>query len=476
MPIKGITDKLRYQRAGKIYLGIKVKTERVCKCTRDERGQNKAPDKDCRLCLGSGYVYRPKETDYFVLKESQVPELVTLYDPKPKTLNVMLPRAWELEQIFPQNLKLYGASGLKCWGNGVDASFVNPETKALDVKKCPCEFLESGKCSSRAILSFRISELENSMLVYAITTGSYNSILNVNAGLRDLIWFSLSNRVDISDIRLVLSRKAAITQRLDDKSGKIAKSTHYPMFIDLDPDYYDSFKDVITKALPIPASISRPETPQLPAADVTADELAYVDEEMTEEELDKEEPAEKKEPEKKEPEKKTPEQKKPPEKKKVLTPEPVKEAHDKALKDAKRIEKLDEKKAAAEERMDEQAEETMKDIEGSSEAKVDETFEKEEKKISQRDELQQKLNSLIFQCAGLGMRTSKEEQEELTLIRTIEDYEKLIERFDAKLKMRRDKIKRFGHESVMKEEEHEKKQREIPDGQLGSMDPPKKKE
>lgn len=451
MPIKGITDKLRYQRAGKIYLGIKVKTERVCRCTRDERGQNKAPDKDCRLCLGTGYVYRPKETDYFVLKESQVPELVELYDPKPKTLNVMLPRAWELEQIFPQNLKLYGASGLKCWGNGVDASFINAETKSLDVRKCPCEFLEKGNCASRAILSFRITELENSMLVYAITTGSYNSILNINAALRDLMWFSLSNRVDISDVRLILWRKAATTQRLDEKSGKTAKSIHYPMFLDLDPTYYDSWKDVITKALPIPER--RQETPLLPAADVAADELAYVDEEMTEEELDKEEPEEKKEPEKKA----VPDKKKSRGKKEVLTPEPVKEAHDKALEDAdKQMEKQEKKKATAQETMDQQAEERIKDIEGSSETKIDETFKKEGEKISKRDELQKKLNAVIFQCAGLGMRTSKEEQEELKLIRSIADYEKLIERYDSKLKMRRDKIKRFGHESVMKEEEHTK--------------------
>jgi hypothetical protein len=447
MAIKGITDKLRYQRAGKIYLGIKIKTERVCKCARNEKGQKKNPDKDCALCLGTGYVYRPHETDYFVLKETQVPELLELYDPKPKKLNIMLPRAWELEQIFPQNLKLYGAGGLKCWGDGSQASFINPETKALDVRKCPCEMLESGRCSARAILSFRISELENSMLVYQITTGSYNSILNINSALRDLMWFSLSNRVDISDIRLNLWRAPALTQRLDDKSGKVAKSTHYPMFLDLDPDYYESWKDVISKALPIPKS--RQETPQLPAADVAEDDLAYVDEETTEEEIEKEEET-RVDPPKKDAQKK---------KKSVKTieeefiPGTVKESHDEALKKAQE----------KQEKMDKEADEVMKDIEGDGAfdpEQIDETFKKTEQKISERDELQKKLNVLIHQCKGLGVKLTKEELEELKLIRTNEDYKKMIERFDSRLKMRREYIARFGHESVAKEGEHKEDKKE----------------
>jgi len=474
MPIKGITDNTRYQRAGKIYLGIKVKTDKICKCTREERGQNKKPDPACDYCLGTGYVYRPKETDYFVLKEAQVPELLQLYDPNPKRLNVMLPRAWQLEDIFPQYLKLYGAGGLKCWGNGIEASFVNPDTKALDVKKCPCEMLEKGKCSARAILSFRITELENSMLVYAITTGSYNSIMNINSALKDLLWFSLSNRVDISDIKLNLWRAPQKQQRIDDKSGKVAKSIHYPMFLDLDPEYYDSWKDVITKALPIPKS--RQETPQLPAADVTEDDLAYVDEEgkeETEEEQEEQKETQEKEPERKnKPEKKTaPEQKKSRGKKKALTPDPVKEAHNRALE---KVEKKKEEVAAdvtekSEEDLDERAKEMTEDIAEPQDADI--VFEETEKKIQERDELQKKLNSLIFQCAGVGLKTSKEEQEELRLIRSTADYNEMIDRFESKLRMRREKIKRFGHKSVVEEEEHKKKIIEDPNPGLGNMDP-----
>lgn len=457
MSIKGITDKLRYQRAGKIYLGIKIKTERICKCTKDERGQKKSPDKDCNYCLGTGYIYRPHETDYFVLKEQQVPELLQIYDPQPKALNIMLPRAWELEQIFPQNLKLYGAGGLKCWGNGIEASYVNPETKALDVKKCPCEMLEKGRCAARAILSFRIAELENSMLVYQITTGSYNSILNINSALRDLMWFSLSNRVDISDIRLRLWRAPAITQRLDDRSGKVAKSTHYPMFLDLDPDYYESWKDVMTKALPIPKS--RQETPALPAADVQEDDLAYVDEEISEEEIDKEEEAQKKI--KKDPVKiksvKT--------KDEAFFPsaDPVKKSHDKALKNA----------AEKQEETDKKAEEIMDDIAGDGALDpdaVDEKFKEEEQKVSKRDALQKELNQLIFTCAGVGLKTSKEEQRELQNLRTNKDYEKMIERFTSRLKIRRDKIKRFGHEAIVRGEE-KTPEKEDPEFGLGTQDP-----
>lgn len=451
MPIKGITDKLRYQRAGKIYLGIKIKTDRLCKCTRDEKGRKKNPDKDCLLCLGTGYVYRPHETDYFVLKETQVPELLEIYSPQPKQLNVMLPRSWELEQIFPQNLKLYGTGGLKCWGNGAQASFINPEKKALDVKECPCEQLEKGRCSARAILNFRITELANSMLVYQITTGAYNSILNVNSALRDLMWFSLSNRVDISDIRLKLWRAPQQQQRLDDKSGKVARSTHYPMFLDLDPAYYESWNEVIKKALPIPKA--RQETPQLPAADVTEDGLAYIDAETQEEEIEEEEQKREESPIAPVKEAAAPKKKKAPEKKKEETSKPVAKANDEALKKAAEKEEED---------LGEDAEQIMKDIAGDpqKEADVDSVFTEEQKKVDQRDELQKKLTSLIHQCSGIGLKLTKEEQEDLKLLRTTEDYTKMVTRFEGKLAMRRDRIQRFGHKFVMESEESKKEDAE----------------
>lgn len=271
--IHGLTNQIRYQRAGKIYLGIRVKTDKSCKC---------GSKKDCHICMGTGTIHRPKETDYFVLKKSEVPELVDLYGEKPRSLNVMLPRAWELDRLFPQWFKFRGQSGVvKCIGDGRKAKRVNPLTASLEEVDCfqvleekgsSCPHFVKEECVARAILNIRITEKENSIKVYHISTGSVNSILNINTALREFIWFSLMNRVDISDIKLILKREEQTTQRLDKKLGKAVRGIHWPMTLDLDPKFYDSWKDVKQLSMPIPEKRSNIAIAALPESTEISDE------------------------------------------------------------------------------------------------------------------------------------------------------------------------------------------------------------
>lgn len=375
MAIKGLTDQIRYQRAGKIYLGVKEKTNKPCKCQKDNKG---APKKDCPLCLGTGFIYRPKELDSFVL--TKVPELEEIYKPNPTELHVMLPLSWSLEQIFPQRLKRYGASVLRCSGDGEHAQTVI-DGKLAEIP-CPCEYFEKGLCGARAIFCFRITELQNSMKVYHISTGSKNSIINLNTAIKELIFFSLTNRINIADIKLSLKRELARGQRLDQKSGKVFKQIHWPMTLDLDSRFYKSWREVLKNTLTMDPERIKQFRAQLPPPDFAEDALAMVDAEEVEEYKEAEKEALEKEAEV------------PPEKKKT-----------------ERAKTPDE-----------------------------EAFDKAQEMVKKRDELVRELNATIMKLAGVGILTSKEDQERIGSLRTIEDYENIIQDFEKRLKEREEQL------------------------------------
>jgi len=265
MPVKGLTDIIRYQRAGKIRLGTRVKTGKICGCV--EIG---VADRNCRLCLGTGIIHRPKEEDYFVLKD--VPELIEFYPGEPKLLHVQLPLSYKLEQIFPQDLKRYGMDKLLCKGTGIKANCVDFDKGELVEIECPCHFLEERKCAASATLNVRISEIENSMRVYQIVTGSFNSIVNLNNAIREIIWRCYANKINISSLFLQLTREKIKTQRLT--GTQVARGIHYAMFLDLDKRMYKSWDDVIKKAEPLP--FAAPMI-QLPAPDISEEEVLRPD-------------------------------------------------------------------------------------------------------------------------------------------------------------------------------------------------------
>jgi hypothetical protein len=70
----------------------------------------------------------PIETPYFVVP----PEIQQKYGDKPTELDIIFPIDDE-ERIFPQALKMYGQSGLKCIGNGEQAKRLNDRTYQFEV-------------------------------------------------------------------------------------------------------------------------------------------------------------------------------------------------------------------------------------------------------------------------------------------------------------------------------------------------------
>lgn len=163
--IKGLSERRRLPRLGKIRLGIKQTST---------KGDS------------------PKEVDYFVVP----PEVAHVYGPQPKTLNILLPSEDPL-QIFPQAYKWYGqGSGLKCKGNGETAlrrwADVEPATQRqlggthdqndLIEIPCPCPLLKDGPCGIRAHLMVLLPDVSLSG-VFQIDTTSWWNVVELNSSI-----------------------------------------------------------------------------------------------------------------------------------------------------------------------------------------------------------------------------------------------------------------------------------------------------
>ncbi len=150
--IKGVSERRRLPRLGKIRLGVKKVSQRT----------------------GAEY---PSETPYFVVPV----EVAKVYGEKPVELDVMF-AINDIDIIFPQKYTWYGVSkGPKCIGDGERAMRVNEEG-VFESRECPCELLESGDCQRRAHLMVLLPHVSLGG-VYQIDIGSYHSIVDINSGL-----------------------------------------------------------------------------------------------------------------------------------------------------------------------------------------------------------------------------------------------------------------------------------------------------
>jgi len=158
--IKGVSNIRRLPRRGKIGLGIK----------------KPAPD------------FGIRDVEYFILPE----ELKPFLGEKPRELNIIFPLSGldengqpDLGGIYPQALKLYGSSkGLKCTGDGETAMRAN-EKGVFEETDCPCPlFGAKNGCKKVGTLSFFINHSQVPMGgVYAIDSGSWNSLVDVQSGI-----------------------------------------------------------------------------------------------------------------------------------------------------------------------------------------------------------------------------------------------------------------------------------------------------
>lgn len=225
MAIKGLSEVRRLPRLGKIRLGIKKKA-------------------------ASGAEY-PSEVDYFILDPQTPSELenekikadfVRLYGENPKSIKIMFPVA-DPELYFPQYYKRYGsATALKCKGDGTTAACATEEyakglkilrkdEMGLPVVECKgqeCIYYKNKECSEVGTLQILLPELPGAG-VWQISTGSYNSIVNLNSCIDYII--AVCGRAHM--MPLTLERREQETQHIDD-SGKAHKGRHYILHLNMD--------------------------------------------------------------------------------------------------------------------------------------------------------------------------------------------------------------------------------------------------
>ena len=186
--IKGLSERRRMPRAGKIKLGIQVTN-------------------------AAGKTY-PRAVDYFVCP----PEVRLKHGEKPQSLPIMFPSD-DLNAVFPQDYKMYKQSGLFCRGDGERAHRWD-EGGNLAELACPCPFLESGECGPNATLNFFLPDVQG-FGVYQIVTGSSRSIVSLNSSLESF------SRVfgGLSGVRLILRLDPEQIQRFDETKRMMVKQT-----------------------------------------------------------------------------------------------------------------------------------------------------------------------------------------------------------------------------------------------------------
>jgi hypothetical protein len=196
-----ISTNRRMPRLGKIRLGVKVQTKKNGKA-----------------------IEYPKETSYFVVPE----EVQRVYGEQPTELDIMFPVESE-DIVFPQKLAMYGRTrGLVCHGDGKDAERLNADTGKWESRTCPCDFRKTddnpkGDCSETAHLMIILPKI-NVGGVYQVTTGSYNSIVDINSGM-DYVR-ALIGRIAMVPLKL---RREPTDTHHDQK-----KQTHYTLKVILD--------------------------------------------------------------------------------------------------------------------------------------------------------------------------------------------------------------------------------------------------
>jgi hypothetical protein len=207
--IKGLSERRRLPRLGKIRLGVKK--------------------------TGSSGNEFPSEVDYFVCP----PEIQRVYGPQPKVLRIMIPLE-DTSLVFPQAYKWYGTgAGLKCKGNGQVAlrryADVEPALQAartghhdandLVEIPCPCPLLKNGECGVKAHLMVILPDVSLSG-IYQIDTGSLWNLVEINSSL-DFLRGLLGR---IAFIPLTLRRQPV------DISYQGKRRTHYLLKLTYDGD------------------------------------------------------------------------------------------------------------------------------------------------------------------------------------------------------------------------------------------------
>jgi hypothetical protein len=266
MPIKGISEKRRFSRGGKIRLGQKATSKRT----------------------GNQY---PEKSDHFIfdpIDETLTPVFEKLFGKTPTKITVAFPSE-DLEIVFPQYYKCYGSSGLLCKGDGELALRRNDQGELEEVEciaPTNCAYAVSRGiknkpgCKQVGSLQFFIPDLPV-LQIFQIDTSSYNNIINLNSQLE--ILSRIAGRISFIPLVLVLKSQDATNPETGQKIqiyvldlvlgvglrdvGKLRPLTH-ESFAALPADESiptDLYPETSLPALPEP--IKQTEEPFFPVSD-----------------------------------------------------------------------------------------------------------------------------------------------------------------------------------------------------------------
>jgi hypothetical protein len=208
--VKGISDRRRLPRIGRIRLGFKV-----------VKGNAEFPAELPFFMLPVEVAKQYGNKDPMVMVERAKEMGVTRQDVltfisrhgdrMAEAIEIMLPIN-EQGAIFPQAYKFYGSSkGIKCIGDG-EIAWEDGQQRT-----CPCERLKTednpkGACTLRGSLMCLLPKV-NMGGIYQIDVGSYNSVIDVNSGM-DYV-SSIVGRFAM--VPLLLQRIPTVTHHADQK-------------------------------------------------------------------------------------------------------------------------------------------------------------------------------------------------------------------------------------------------------------------
>ncbi len=241
MSIIGLSEKLRLPRKGKIRLGEKKVSEK-----------------------GKEY---PSSLDYFAVPE----EVAEVYPDKPRKLDIMFPME-NRDDFFPQWYKRYGSSkGLICKGDGktaVQLPVENGEAKLGEMKELDCEgkecpYYQSKECKQVGNLQIILPKVKG-LGVYQIDTSSYNSIININSGIK--LIKGMLERVGINRISWIpLVLEVKMQEAHPVVKNKRIKTIIPVMSVDLEMSVESMMAMLKGSALPAPeAEIDNPDVDDKP--------------------------------------------------------------------------------------------------------------------------------------------------------------------------------------------------------------------
>ena len=195
--IKGLSERRRLPRAGKIRLGVMIQE--------------------------AGKKPYPKATNYFVCPP-EVTEALGL-PAEPRELPIMFPSD-DPERLFPQELRMYRSAGLWCLGDNQVARRWGDDGQ-LHEMKCPCPYLDSEECGPEATLYFLLPDVPG-IGVWVLRTKNKASITSLNTSFEQFT----GTFGGLRGIPFLLKLEPSQTQRWDDKQRKMVKTTLHVLRLD----------------------------------------------------------------------------------------------------------------------------------------------------------------------------------------------------------------------------------------------------